>query len=136
VNQCLKPRQDLTSSNLVDMGWDCGDRLSGGERDDATPGIVDGRGGHEEGLRRTRGYAVGVKLGIDPVDRNAVNMGTVLVSPAIPRSQRGRGQVRCLLSRPGWGGAAVVVRDRESRSHGEGRQRISRELTGMPGGRR
>ncbi len=34
------------------------------------------------------------------------------------------GQARCRLLAPGWGGAFVVVGGRESRSRGEGRQRV------------
>src|SRR5215218_7789279 len=76
------------------------------------------RGGHEEGLRRTRGEAAGEKLGAAPVDRSAMNVGTILGLPAWC------GQARCRLLALGWGGAFVVVRGRESRPHGEGRQRI------------
>ena len=46
--------------------------------------------------------------------------------------QVGGGQARRRLVGPGRGGAAVVLRGRESRSHGEGRQRIGSEgLTGQ-----
>src|SRR5215218_1777801 len=75
------------------------------------------RGGHEEGLRRTHGEAAGAKLGAAPVDRSAMNVGTILRPPAVC------GQARCRLLAPGWGGAFVVVRGRKSRPHGEGRQR-------------
>ena len=45
----------------------------------ATPRPVNwvGWGGHGEGLRRTRGEAAGEKLGTSPVERSAVNVGTV-----------------------------------------------------------
>src|ERR687894_575068 len=72
--------------------------------------------GHGEGLRRTRGEAAGEKLGAAPVDRSAMNVGTTPGPPARC------GQARCRLLAPGWGGAFVVVRGRESRPHGEGRQ--------------
>jgi hypothetical protein len=75
------------------------------------------RGGHEEGLRRTHGEAAGEKLGAAPVDRSAMNVGTILGLPVDD------GQARCRLLAPGWGGASGVVRGRESRPHGEGRQR-------------
>jgi hypothetical protein len=75
------------------------------------------RGGHEECLRRTCGEAAGEKLGAVPVDRSSMNVGTILGLPAVC------GQARCRLSALGWGGAFVVVRGRESRPHGEGRQR-------------
>jgi hypothetical protein len=73
-----------------------------------------GLGGHEEGLRRTHGDAAGEKLGASPVERSAVNVGTIPISPSPPPSQVGAGQARCRLSRPGWGGALVVVRGREA----------------------
>jgi hypothetical protein len=37
--------------------------------------------GHGEGLRRTRGEAVGEKLGTAPVNRHTLNMGTISVPP-------------------------------------------------------
>ena len=44
-----------------------------------TPGLVCSRGpgGHGEGLRRSRGDAAGVEPGASPVDRTAVNVGTL-----------------------------------------------------------
>ena len=53
----------------------------------------------------------------------SVNVGTISGSPSPPPSQGGGGQVRRRLMSPGWGGALVVVRGRESRPHGEGGQR-------------
>lgn len=92
--------------------------------------------GYEEGLRRTRGEAAGEELDAAPVDRRMVNMGTVPVLPVRPRIRRGGGQARRQLTGPGRGGAAVVLRARESRAHGEGRQHVRSLRTGMPGGRR
>ena len=51
----------------------------------------------EESLRRTRGEAVGVKLGPTPVDRWAVNVGSVLRSPYLLGSRSVDGQVHCRL---------------------------------------
>jgi len=136
VNQWQNPRKCGTGSNLVDMGRAAvRAELSDGE---ATPptAVHAGGGGHEEGLRRTRGEAAGEKLGAAPVDRHMVNMGTVPASPVRPRSRRGGGQARRQLMGPGRGGAAVVLRARESRAHGEGRQHVRGSRTGMPGGRR
>jgi hypothetical protein len=92
------------------------------------PGNVDRLGGHVECLRRRRGDATGTELDTDPVNRNQVNVGTV----------RGRPSWAGGTSADGCGGdgVSVVVRDRESRSHGEGRQRDRRTGIGMPGGRR
>lgn len=52
-----------------------------------------------------------------------VNVGTILVVPQPGCSQQPDGKARRQLTRLGWGGGLVVVRDRESRSHGEGVQR-------------
>jgi hypothetical protein len=93
-------------------------------------------GGHEEGLRRTHGDAAGEKLGASPVDRSAVNVGTVSGPPSPPASQAGGGQALRQLWARGPGGALVVVRGRESRLHGEGGQSSRRRGTGRPGGRR
>jgi len=93
-------------------------------------------GGHVECLRRRRGDATGTELGTNPVDRNQVNVGTVRGCPH-----------RCLSKVTGRAGGtsadghrrdgvSVVVRGRESRSHGEGRQRDRSHGIGMPGGRR
>jgi hypothetical protein len=65
-----------------------------------------------------------------------VDVGTILGLPVGQAGQVGRGQARRLLMAWGWGGAFVVVRVRESRAHGEGRQRVRSVRAGMPGGRR
>jgi hypothetical protein len=93
---------------------------------------VEGRpGGHEECLRRTRGWPQGYSwapaLSIDSV----VNVGTVLARPV-----RGLGgQARRLPTASDRGGAAVLVRAGESPVHGEGRQQVRSGRTGRPGGR-
>lgn len=51
-----------------------------------------------------------------------VNVGTIPPVPYRSVSHRLVGKVRCRLMPVGWGGGPVVVRDRESRSHGEGVQ--------------
>jgi hypothetical protein len=91
-------------------------------------------GGHEEGLRRTRGEAAGEQLGTTSADRCMVNAGTRSGSPFPLASQAGGGQARCRLLALGGDGAAVVVRGRESRPHGEGRQQVRSGGTGRPGG--
>ena len=80
--------------------------------------------------------AAGEELGTDPVYRLMVNVGTVARSPFLPVSQTGSGKACRLLMVWWWGGGSVVVRGRESRLHGEGTQRVCRDGTGMPGGRR
>jgi hypothetical protein len=74
-------RKRVAGSNLADVGrnaaHDSG-RVAG-----STPKPVMRRrwGGHVEGLRRRRGDAVGVELGISLVDRVMVNAGTVRGRP-------------------------------------------------------
>jgi hypothetical protein len=59
-----------------------------------------------------------------PSNGSRVNVGTTPVAPDLVRSQRADlGKARRRLTRPGRGGGSVVVRGRESRSHGEGVQR-------------
>jgi hypothetical protein len=116
ANQWLNPLKRGIGSNLADVGRDA---VRAGPSGPATPWLVfrGWRGGHGEGLRRTHGEAAGAKLDAAPVDRSAMNVGTALGLPATG------GQARCRLLALGWGGAFVVVRGRESRPHGEGRQR-------------
>ena len=135
LNQRGKLLNQHAGSNLVDTGrsavhdhhWWVVDSEAGSECR---------WGGHGEGLRRTRGETAGAKLGASPVNRCMVNVGTISGLPSPPPSQGGGGQVRRRLMSPGWGGALVVVRGRESRLHGEGGQRARSTWTGMPGGRR
>ena len=95
-----------------------------------------GPGGHGESLRRTHGDAAGGELGAHPVDRCMVNVGTVPGLRSRPLSQSGQGQAcRRLLAR-GRDGASVLVRARESRAPGEGRQQARNSGIAMPGGRR
>jgi hypothetical protein len=70
-------RKRVAGSNLADVGRSAARdsrRVVG-----STPKPVMRRrwGGHVEGLRRRRGDAVGVELGISLVDRMMVNAGTV-----------------------------------------------------------
>ena len=130
----LKRRKHATGSNLVDMGRDavrnCLLWMVDSEVDSS------GRwGGHVEGLRLRCGDTAGAKLGAKLIDRFTVNTGT------IPHRSRGLGSTRVggidasFVEGAGWGGGPVVVRARERRAHGEGGQQVSREVSGMPGGR-
>ena len=49
-----------------------------------------------------------------------VNVGTILLVLLPASIWLVGGKARCRLMPVGWGGGPVVVRDRESRSHGEG----------------
>jgi len=137
VNQRVNP---LKRGNRLQPGG-CGPgssaRLSLRTRK-ATPKPTIDVGGEaiEECLRRTRGEAAAAKLGADPVDRCMVNVGTVSVLPSPASGLLVGGQVHRRLMTPGRGGGFVVVRGRESRSHGEGTQRVRSAVAGMSGGRR
>jgi hypothetical protein len=70
-----------------------------------------------------------------PSKGSRVNVGTI---PAVPFPASGQlvgGKARRRLMPSGWGGGPVVVRGRESRSHGEGVQRV-RSNNAERGGRR
>lgn len=136
VNQWWNLRNRGTGSNLADMGRDAVHAEHSDGEATSGLGMDPGSGGHEESLRRTRGEAAGAELGADPADRNAMNMGTLpfLPFPACGQHVDGQGH-RHPMGAVG-GGAVVVVRGRESRPHGEGRQQASKEFEAMPGGRR
>jgi hypothetical protein len=136
VNQWWNLRNRGTGSNLADLGRAAvhADR-SDGEATSGT-GMHAGPGGHEECLRRTRDDAAGAELGTDPTDRHTANMGTLSRLPSPACRQHVEGQGRCHLMGGAGGGAAVVVRGRESRPHGEGRQQVSNKVQARPGGRR
>lgn len=89
-------------------------------------------GGHEEGLRRTRGEAAGEELGTYLDKRLIVNVGTQLESLRPFWSKQICVRSMTLVG----GGVSVVVRGRESRPHGEGRQCARRSSTERSGGRR
>ena len=91
-----------------------------GELPDMSAGL---RGGRGDVLRGSHGDVAGVESGASSVERSASEHGNHLGSA--------RGHVASVAGRAGrtvgraaWGGdgAVVVVRGRESRSHGEGRQ--------------
>ena len=119
----IRAGQQCTPSPL--LGW-------------ATPMPVCERsaGGHGEGLRRSRGEAAGEELGAYPVERLMVNVGTTARLPYLPPSQGGSGKACRRSMAWWWDGGPVVVRGRESRSHGEGAQQVRSRGTAMPGGRR
>jgi hypothetical protein len=103
---------------------------------DSNAGETVRQGGHTESLRRRCGEAAGEKLGTAPVNRYVGNVGTLPGLPYSPACLAGGGQVRRRLWALGGDGAAVVVRARESRAHGEGRQQVRGKVAGRPGGRR
>jgi hypothetical protein len=70
----------------------------------------------------------------NPSNGSGVNVGTVPAVPSPARLVLAGGKVRGRLMPSGWGGGVVVVRGRESRSHGEGPQRV-RSIDVDDGGR-
>jgi hypothetical protein len=129
-----KPLNRRAGSNLVDVGRSAVHDHQQGVDSEAE--ICPRPGGHTESLRRRWGEAAGAQLDTSPVDRLVVNVGTIPTLPFPPPVQGGGGQVRRRLLAPGWDGALVVVRGRESRLHGEGGQRVRNAGIGTPGGRR
>jgi hypothetical protein len=103
---------------------------------DSEAGVVGRWGGHEEGLRRTRGEAAGEQLGASLVDRSVGERGNRPGSPYLPPSLGGSGQARRQLMISGWDGVLVVVGGRESRSQGEGGQHDRSAGRGRSGARR
>ena len=71
-----------------------------------------------------------------PSNGQVVNVGIAIGEPAVPLCQAGRGKAHRQPVLRWWGGAVVVVRGWETRSHGEGRQRVRSGRAGMAGGRR
>lgn len=69
-----------------------------------------------------------------PSSGSTVNVGTTATIPSPISSLLFGGKVRRRLMSSRWGGGPVVVRGRESRSHGEGVQRV-RSINACAGGR-
>ena len=126
-NQRVRLRKRCAGSNLVDLGRSAvHDRLL----------TVDSDAGTDGPARRPRGRAAAYSW------RGCRGIAGRLPRPAVngergkrPRSPAPCGQARRLLMAVGRGGAFVIVRGRESRPHGEGRQRAGRRGTGTAGGR-
>jgi hypothetical protein len=124
ANEWTMPLDSKTAPNLADMGRRSAGEVPVGDLSAPWPANPSGPGGRGEGLRRTHGDAAGVKLGSSSDNRLTVNVGSVLTSPHPPGHQSGDGQAHRRLTEPGRGRAFVVVRRRESRRHGEGRQQV------------
>ena len=93
-------------------------------------------GGHGEVLRGSRGQACRGKAGRPSRQPVCGERGNRLRVAYPLASQVGGGKARRLLMARRWGEGSVVVRGRESRPHGEGTQRVRKEVAGMSGGRR
>jgi len=137
VNQCLNPLK--RGNRLQPGGYGPGSSARHLLRVwVATPKPTTDVGGEAVGeyLRCTHGEAAAAKLDADPINRDMVNVGTVSGSPYSSCCLHEDGQAHRQLMTPRRGGGSVVVRGRESRSHGEGTQRVRSRSSGMPGGRR
>jgi hypothetical protein len=137
VNQCLNPLK--RGNRLQPGGYGPGSSARHLLRLwVATPKPTIDVGGEAVGecLRRTRGEAAAAKLDADPINRDMVNVGTFSGSPSPSCCQHEDGQAHRQLTALGRDGGSVVVRGRESRSHGQGTQPVRRQKFGMPGGRR
>ncbi len=101
-----------------------------------TPGLVSVA--DREAMVKVYGVAVAMLQGQSwaphPSNGLGVNVGTTRLAPSSARSQRADGKVCRQLMLAGWGGGVVVVRGRESRSHGEGPQCV-RSINAERGGR-
>jgi hypothetical protein len=88
--------------------------------------------------RSNRGHQAGGISGqiLAATTMGIIAVGTAWRSPFPPAGQAGGGQARRRLRVAGWDGASVVVRGRESRPHGQGRQQVRSLGAGRPGGRR
>ena len=135
-NQRLNASQEqTTSSNLADLGWVAARTRTatvGG-----TPWSVDVAG--REATVKACGVAVarlqGHSWAPTPSNGSRVNVGTIPAVPSPASSLLVGGKARRRPMPSGWGGGPVVVRGRESRSHGEGVQRV-RSINADRGGRR
>jgi hypothetical protein len=136
LNQWRKPREESAARQPWWMG-----RVAVLERlyAMAAPLFVPVEDGRGEAWANTAicgpGDAVGVKLGAGPVERTSVNVGSDSTLPFPHDSWSCGGQAQRPLWASGRGGAVVVLRGRESRPHGEGRQRVE-QLGWWQGGRR
>ena len=124
-NQRLNAPQGMSQlksggSGLVSSAHPRGDAVRG------TLGPVDVAG--REATVNACGVAVAMLQGHSwaptPSNGSTVNVGTIPAVPSPASSLLVGGKARRRLMLPGWGGGPVVVRGRESRSDGEGVQRV------------
>ncbi len=126
-NQRVRLRKRCAGSNLVDMG-----------RSAVHDRLVDGRLRRRyrwAGQEATRKAAAYSWRGCRGIAGRLPRRSVTGERGKRPRSPAPCGQACRLLVVVGRGGAFVVVRGRESRPHGEGRQRAGRGGTGRAGGR-
>ena len=136
VNQWQSPVSGVPAPNLADMGRsaarahqsDRGGRLR-------MPGEIAGA----EAMVKVCGVAMARLPGHSWAPTSTTGRmserGNRLGSPSWLAIQAASGQAHRRLGIVRRGGASVVVRGRESRPHGEGRQQVRSDGFGMPGGR-
>ena len=122
MNQRMNASQERTTSSKSDgYGLGCGAHLHEVRRTPWSIDIVD-----REATVNACGVAMAMLQGHSwaptPSNGSTVNVGTIPAVPSPASSQLVGGKVRRRLMPSGWGGGSVVVRGRESRSHGEGTQ--------------
>jgi hypothetical protein len=131
------PQSNSAGPNLVDLGRSAVHALLFEGGGDSRVGC---RSADQEATRKGCGVLVarlpGNSWAPRPSTGRVVNVGTARRPPFPPAGQAGGGQARRRLMVAGWDGASVVVRGRESRPHGQGRQQVRSRGAGRPGGRR
>ncbi len=142
-NQCVKPLNRPTNSNLADMGWVAVRTDQQMLVGNSSPGLMPFRW---EATVNAHGVVVAMPLGqswapTPPIGR-VVNVGTIRCRPRLVQPARERAGALSAEG-TGWGGGLVVVAGvttrrggRESRPQGEGGQQVRSERRGRPGGRR
>lgn len=129
MNQRMNASQgQTTSSNLTDVGWVAVRTRASGELVDRLMSPVG------EATVKACGVAVAKPQGHSWAPHlsngSGVNVGTIAMVPLRHVASVAGGKVCRRLMPPRWGGGVVVVRGRESRSHGEGPQRVCSEVAG------
>jgi hypothetical protein len=139
-NQWLNAPQESHQLQPGGSGLDCSAHPIGMAKSVAgrgTPGPVDVAG--REATVKACGVAVAMMQGHSwaptPSNGSGVNVGTIPPVPFPGSSQLPGGNAHRRPMPAGWGGGPVVVRGRESRSHGEGVQCVRGEAASS-GGRR
>ena len=136
-NQRLKaPQESPPAPNLSDMGWVVARTCMTVVVLRGTPRPIDVVG--LEAMAKFCGVAMAMLQGHSwaptPSKGSRVNVGTISPVPLPLSSVLIGGRVRRRPESARWGGGPVVVRDRESRLHGEGVQRV-RSIDAYRGGR-
>ena len=142
-NQCIKPLNRPTSSNLADMGWVAVRTVRRSAGRELFAGVDSLR---REATVNAHGVVVAMPLGQSwtptPPTGRVVNVGTARCRPRLVQPARERAGALSAVG-AGRGGGPVVVAGvttrrggRESRPQGQGGQQVRSGGKGRPGGRR